>query len=218
MTLNAENLSKSDEPSISRDGCMRIDLHCHTARFSGCSSLTPEGLVTAARDAGLDAVCLTEHDRLWPVGEARRLSERFGLIVLRGMEVTTELGHVLVYGLTEPPPGMFLAATLVEAVRSAGGLAILAHPARAGQLSVAPAQRTGLFDTVEILNGSDGPEQNRAAEGLAAGHRLAGIAGSDCHGPAEAGTVATVLPRWVTSERELVAVLRLGRHRVERMR
>ena len=194
---------------------MRVDLHCHTSSYSSCSSLSAEMLLAAARAAGIDAVCLTEHDRLWPAADVRRLSDEQGITVLRGMEVTTELGHVLVYGLDAPPPGMFVAETLVAAVRAAGGLAALAHPARAGQPAVSAAQRLALFDTVEVLNGSDGPEQNRAAVGLAAGLALPGIGGSDCHIPAEVGTVATVLPCRVGTETELVAALRLGRHRVE---
>src|SRR4051794_19540552 len=111
----------------------RIDLHCHSSRFSACSSLDPDTLVRLAAAAGLDAVCLTEHDRLWPPAELDALAERHGIAVLGGAEVTTELGHVLVFGVERLPPAMFLAATLVEAVRAQGGVAVLAHPARAGQ-------------------------------------------------------------------------------------
>lgn len=133
------------------------------------------------------------------------------------MEITTEVGHVLVFGLDVPPAGAYLAATLLAAVRDAGGLAVLAHPARAGQPPIPSGDIGVLFDTVEILNGSDGPAQNRAAEALAQRTRLPGIAGSDCHSPSEVGTVATVLPRSVASERELVEVLRLGQHSVRRL-
>jgi len=196
---------------------MRVDLHCHTSRYSSCSSLAPEVLVRLAVAAGLDGVCLTEHDRLWPQEDIRRLAAESGLVVLRGMEVTTELGHVLVFGIEAPPAGMFVAATLAASVRAAGGLTALAHPARPGQPLVARAAVETLFDLVEVLNGSDGDAQNEAASGLAASSRLAGIAGSDCHAPAEVGTVATVLPHRVEHERELVAALRAGGHRVERL-
>ena len=197
---------------------MRIDLHCHTSRYSACSSLDPLALIEASRAAGLDAICLTEHDRLWPEEELRRLGAETGFTVLAGMEVTTELGHVLVFGLDNPPPLLALAGPLVAAVRAAGGLAVLAHPARAGQPAVPPATRRAFFDAVEILNGSDGPEANAAAVGLAYGLSLPGIAGSDCHSPAEVGSVATVLPGPVRDVRELVAVLRLGQHSVQQMR
>lgn len=196
---------------------MRIDLHCHTSRFSACSSLAPEALVAQARAASLDGVCLTEHDRLWPLDDLRALAARSGLVVLRGMEVTTELGHVLVFGVDAPPPAMFLARSLAEAVHRAGGLLALAHPGRAGQPRVPPHGIAALVDAVEVLNGSDGAAQNEAALALAIRAPLPGIAGSDCHAPHEVGTVATVLPVRVETEAELVAALRLGRHRVERL-
>jgi predicted metal-dependent phosphoesterase TrpH len=196
---------------------VRIDLHCHSNRFSACSSLAPEDLVARARAAGLDGICLTEHDRLWPLDDLRALASASGLVVLRGMEVTTEMGHVLVFGVDAPPPAMFLARSLAEAVRSEGGLLALAHPGRAGQPRLPPHQVAALFDAVEVLNGSDGAAQNEAARALAARAPLPGIAGSDCHAPHEVGTVATVLPVRVETEAELVAALRLGRHRVERL-
>jgi predicted metal-dependent phosphoesterase TrpH len=196
---------------------VRIDLHCHRNRFSACSSLAPEDLVARARAAGLDGICLTEHDRLWPAEDLGRLAAGSGLVVLRGMEVTTEVGHVLVFGLELPPSGMFLARALAVAVRREGGLLALAHPGRAGQPQVPPEHVAELFDAVEVLNGSDGAAQNRAAHSIAARTPLPGIAGSDCHAPHEVGTVATVLPVHVTSEAELIAALRLGRHRVERL-
>jgi predicted metal-dependent phosphoesterase TrpH len=196
---------------------VRIDLHCHTSRFSACSSLAPEDLVARARAAGLDGICLTEHDRLWPLDDLRALASASGLVVLRGMEVTTELGHVLVFGVESVPPAMFLARSLAEAVRREGGLLALAHPGRAGQQLVPPSRVAALFDAVEVLNGSDGAAQNEAARALAVRMALPGVAGSDCHAPHEVGTVAIVLPVRVTTEAELVAALRLGRHRVERL-
>src|SRR3989304_2201581 len=44
---------------------MLIDLHTHTRPLSHDSLLTPDDLIEAAKAAGLDAVCLTEHDFTW---------------------------------------------------------------------------------------------------------------------------------------------------------
>ena len=195
---------------------MLIDLHCHTQPLSACSSLSVAELVAGAKAAGLDGVCLTEHDRLRPASEIRRLSEMYAFTILQGMEVTTELGHVLVFGLGEPPPAMFLASRLREAVERAGAFMALAHPGRAGQPHVAGPTLTHLFDAVEAINGSDGPEQNRVAAALAALLPIPGIAGSDCHAPTEIGRAATRLPVPVRTEEELVAALRRGRHRAAR--
>lgn len=191
---------------------MLIDLHCHTRPRSACSSLSVAELIAGARAAGLDGVCLTEHDRLWPADEVHALAGAHGIVVLRGMEVTTELGHALVFGAHQPPPGMFLAATLRAAVERAGGLMVLAHPARAGQPHMDRTALARLFDAVETINGSDGPEQNRAATAYANRVALPGTGGSDCHAPAEIGRAATRLAAPVRSEAELVAELRRARH------
>lgn len=64
---------------------MLIDLHCHTRVRSACSALTPDALIRAARARGLDAVCLTEHDALWPLEDIEALAETMSVPVFRGM-------------------------------------------------------------------------------------------------------------------------------------
>ncbi len=197
---------------------MLIDLHCHTQPLSACSSLLPVELARLARAAGLDAVCLTEHDRLRSVDELQALSEEAGVLLLRGIEVTTELGHVLVFGLDSVPPAAFLAASLRNAVEEAGGLMLLAHPARPGQPALDPRTLTELFDAVEGVNGSDSPAQNAAAARLGAVLALPPVGGSDCHSPREVGAAATQLAQPVTSEAGLIEELRRGRHRAVDLR
>lgn len=195
-----------------------IDLHCHTQPLSACSSLSPAELARLAHAAGLDAVCLTEHDRLRSAEELRAPSGEHGLLLLRGMEVTTELGHVLVFGLDALPPGHFLAATLRRRVEEVGGLMVLAHPARPGQPAVDPRIVAELFDAVEGVNGSDSPAQNAVAARLGAAQSLPPTGGSDCHSPREVGTAATRLVQPVTNEGELIEELRRGRHQAVDLR
>ncbi len=197
---------------------MKIDLHSHTSSHSTCSSLSPEQLVELSRTAGLDAVCLTEHDRSWTDQEIRDLAERLEFVMLRGMEVTTELGHVLVFGVDRYEPDMYFAANLRRYVQAADGLMVLAHPARPGQPPADLVMHSNLFDALEGLNGSDGPAQNTAALRLGARLLLPPTAGSDCHSPREVGSVATVLEQPVFSERELIDELRRGRHQMVDLR
>ena len=63
--------------------------------------ITPLDLVQGAKVAGLDAICLTEHDYVWTVDELDELGHEHGLLILRGMEVTTGRGHMLVFGLED---------------------------------------------------------------------------------------------------------------------
>ena len=78
---------------------MLIDMHTHTSVYSTDSNLLPHEALARAAERGIDGVILTEHDVVWAAERAARLAEQVGIVVLPGVEVTTELGHVLVYGL-----------------------------------------------------------------------------------------------------------------------
>ncbi len=63
----------------------RIDLHTHSTASDG--TLTPEGLVLAAAEAGLDVVAITDHDTTggWAAAAAARPA---GLTLVRGAELS----------------------------------------------------------------------------------------------------------------------------------
>jgi predicted metal-dependent phosphoesterase TrpH len=186
-----------------------LDLHTHTRVYSRCSALTPDALVRAARDRGLDAVCITEHDALWTNDEVRTLAESMDFPVFRGMEVTTEVGHVLVFGLPRHDPAMATLDQLHRLVRREGGLMFLAHPSRRyGTLP--PADLAAYFDSVEAQNGTEGLLQNDAATSLARRLRLPGIGGSDSHSVREVGVCATRFDHAFETEAEFLDALRNG--------
>jgi len=193
-----------------------IDLHCHSLPRSTCSALQPEQLVDLARRRGLDGICLTEHDRLWPAAELAALRERTGFLVLSGVELTTEMGHVLAFGLEAVTAADAYAAGAFADAQRAGALLYLAHPARDGHLRVSK-ETVQFFESVEAINGSDTRLQNLAASGLAKGFRLPGIGGSDCHAPAEVGRAATRFTAPIASTPELVAALRSGQYEAVRL-
>jgi len=107
-----------------------IDLHTHTQPLSHDSVLSPDQLVEAARAAGLDGVCLTEHDFFWDSDQVRELQERHNFLVIPGVEVNTEDGHFLAFGLDRFVYGMHRTADLAEMVNAAGGALVAAHPYR----------------------------------------------------------------------------------------
>src|SRR6202453_5361703 len=76
-----------------------VDLHLHTNRGSSDSNLVPKDLVERARAIGIGAVCITEHDNMWDSREVAAIAADSGVIFLRGMEVTTDMGHVGAFGL-----------------------------------------------------------------------------------------------------------------------
>lgn len=193
-----------------------LDLHCHTRRHSACSALTPDALVRAARARGLDGVCITEHDALWPLADVEALSRDMGFVVLRGMEVTTEVGHVLVYGASAHHPDMGTLDALHRIVRDEGALMFLAHPSRRyGTLP--PADLSAYFDSVEAQNGTEGMLQNDNAASLARTMRLPGIGGSDAHSVREVGICATEFTAPVHDEPSFLAAIHTGQYRACRV-
>ena len=189
---------------------MLIDLHCHTRPLSSCSALGPDELVHIAAERGLDGICLTEHDRAWDGAELAELRARANLPIFSGVELTTDMGHVLAFGL-ETSGFSPIAREVFAAAEAAGAVLFLAHPARDGLLRVT-YETVEFFASVESLNGSDSRLQNMAASGLAKGFRLPGIGGSDAHTVAEVGRAATRFDEQIVTDRELLQALKSGRY------
>ena len=71
---------------------MRIDLHTHSAVSDGTDR--PGDLVRSAKAAGLDVVALTDHDTAAGWDEAALTAHEVGIVLVRGMEISTRhLGH-----------------------------------------------------------------------------------------------------------------------------
>lgn len=188
---------------------MLIDLHCHTQPLSACSALSIDVLVEAAVAKGLDGICLTEHDREWDAFALASARERSPIPVFSAVELTTDMGHVLAFGLPGADCYSPAAREVFAAAQATGGLLFLAHPARDGLLRVSH-ETVEFFESVESQNGSDSKLQNLAAAGLAKGFRLPGIGGSDAHALDEVGRAATRFTRDIRSDAELVEALREG--------
>jgi predicted metal-dependent phosphoesterase TrpH len=206
---------------------MILDLHVHTSRYSSCSRLDPDRLMIRAREEGLDGVCLTEHQVIWPQAEARDLSHRHGLAVFRGIEVTTTAGDVLVFGVDQAPPGVPTPEELKTQVDQARGIAILAHPFRGflvfgfSELKLSVEDAAGMpvmkyVHGLESANGRVTDPENDLARQVAAHLGLVAPGGSDAHSEDEVGLWRTVLDEPAADETDLVRLLRSGRFRVVR--
>ena len=199
---------------------MLIDMHVHTAVSSPCSRIDPRQLVETAPRVGLDAVCVTEHEEMEGAEVARRLGEEVGFPVFRGVEVYTELGDMLVFGLERARyPWKVPFEELLSQVREEGGAVIPAHPCRdtRGLHHILGEERAEYLlanvDAVETLNGGSSPQSNAVAQACAREYGLPGIGGSDAHFLMQLGRCLTVFEREIYSEAELVEEVRAGRCR-----
>jgi predicted metal-dependent phosphoesterase TrpH len=206
-----------------------LDMHVHTNVGSYDSNLSPLELIRYGKAAGLDGVVITEHDRGWDVALARQLGREHDFLILCGMEVSTDLGHILVYGLEEYVSGILYAETLRQVVDKVDGVMFAAHPYRRAFVNTngrwdAPkptptvreaADRTivQLVDGLEIYNGATGDRENALAVAVGDYAGVRGIGGSDAHSEHGLGCCATEFTRQVRDERELIEELRAGRFR-----
>jgi hypothetical protein len=206
-----------------------LDMHVHTTIGSYDSNLSPLDLIRVGKAAGLDGVVVTEHDRGWDRDLARRLGEEHDFLMLCGMEVSTDLGHILVYGLEEYVSGILYAETLRQVVDRIEGVMFAAHPYRRAFVNTngrwdAPkptltvqqaADHTivQLVDGLEVYNGATGDRENALAVAVKEYVGVHGIGGSDAHSEHGLGCCATQFERCIRSERELIEELRAGRFR-----
>ena len=205
---------------------MLVDLHCHTSPRSSCSRATLEGLVAHARARGVDALCITEHDLRWSDEDLADASRAVAFPLLRGIEVSTDVGHVLAYGELRRP--LWRGYTLEELAAEAeetGAALVLAHPvrylageraARAGRTPPPPEAVAGLpqwslVHAVEAMSTQTTVDEHAlVAAALAVAPRPA-TAGSDAHDDEKAGTYATRFERTVRTAADLAAEIRAGR-------
>ena len=107
---------------------IEVDLHMHTDHSSDCA--TPvDVLLATARDVGLGAIAVTDHNEISGALDARAKAAEYGIKVIVGEEVkTADQGEVIGLFIEEKiPRGMTLEETIAE-IRRQGGIVYVPHP------------------------------------------------------------------------------------------
>ena len=213
--------AENPQPDQKVPGGLVIDLHVHSLPASPCSSIAVEQLIEEAKEIGLDGICLTDHNHSWASDMVEGLRQKHSFLILKGNEITTEQGDILVFGLEEDVKGIIKLAELRGKVLRAGGFMIAAHPFRGfltfgvGYLGLTKekAMARPVFkwvDAVEVLNSKVSEEENSFAARVADGLGLPVTGGSDAHGPGEVGNYATRFPGRIQNEQDLIEALKKG--------
>ena len=210
---------------------MIADLHVHT-RLSSDSNVAPEQYLEFAKSSGrgLGAICFTEH-RLFPsdreVGRRyAELAEQFQVAIFKGIEADTDLGHLLLFGVTDEvtrrfdlTARMLKSDSLIEVLHHEGGVAIPPHPFRSSgygsRLDALLGRHGAALGAIEVLNGQNSIEENRRAQEAALKLGLTAVGGSDAHFATAKWfmTIATEFERDLHTVEQLCAEIRAGRAR-----
>ncbi|SHJ81508.1 hypothetical protein SAMN02745248_01011 [Hathewaya proteolytica DSM 3090] len=189
---------------------MIIDTHLHENRYSDDSLMSLEEAVQAAKDAGLHAICVTDHDSN---GLRKDLGSSFlmnDLLVIVGAEILTYEGDILVFGLEKLPEAKLHAKELLEIVNAAGGIGICAHPYRNNNRGLGDNIRElhSLLAGVETFNGSTTPHANLYAYAIAMEFGLGCFGAGDSHITKKVGCFATEFKDDIKNEADFIRAVK----------
>jgi len=206
-----------------------VDMHVHTSPTSSDSMLDPHDLVRVAVANGLTGVNISDHDQMLERHAIAAFRDQYEQpFVNFGMEVSTDLGHMIAVGLREYLPGIRRAAQLRLELERVGGFLIVAHPfrhlfepvtaMRTGKtFDMTPEQAAETMDVfrvvhgIEVANGANTPRENEFAAEVARILGLVATGGSDAHSTSGVGAFSTGFARAVASEDALLEELHAGR-------
>ena len=197
---------------------MLLDLHVHSV-YSLDSPTPPEDYARRAVELGLHGLAFMEHKRLVADFDFSALGQKYGLLLLHGVEAETYWGHLLLYGADAELDRAFDLSKrldpvpLVRALHQRGGLAVPAHLFRPYiSLGVRALDLDGVR-AVETLNGGNTDDENRAAVQWAERVGLTALGGSDAHFASELGACFTEFEKDLASLSDLIAEIKAGRCR-----
>lgn len=198
-----------------------VDLHCHTF-YSGDGISSPEKMIAGARTKGLHGIAITDHNtcEAIPYLLEQGLMRPDGLpvndfLVIPGVEVTTDEGHLLCIGAILPDAPNLKGRPALEVcdlIHQHGGLAIPPHPYdlfRAGIRS--STLKTLPVDAIEVFNAATTLRRyNESAFAYAKERKLPMTAASDAHHHAAVGTAYTIIKSDELSVRSVLAQIVRG--------
>lgn len=200
-------------------------MHVHSKRSDDAGG-TVEGYlkwinVLKKKGFQVDGFVLTEHRTFDTESDYTDIGKQYNTVVLKGSEIETDLGHVLVYGVTPWLLNQFdftniklSAKEVFSAVKDAGGYAVAAHPGRT-RIGLWQHVQNGVtlpdIQTVELLNGGSNSEENGLSSELAKLYGFSGVGGSDSHYVSTIGKYITNFDGKIASLEDLIFELSHGK-------
>ena len=181
-----------------RPDWINADLHIHSNYSKDCVSPV-EGILQTAREIGLGAIAIADHNEIEGAFLARELSQGDPFVIV-AEEVKTAEGEVIGLFLQERiPPALSFDETL-SLIKEQGGLVYVPHPF--DRLRTTPTYRALVdnlhrIDVIEIYNAKVALESfNLSAERFAAKYNIVAGAGSDAHVLQGLGTAMIRMPKF----------------------
>jgi predicted metal-dependent phosphoesterase TrpH len=179
---------------------VRVDMHSHTM-FSGDSTTTLDEIVESVVEAGIDVLCVTDHNAIEGAVRLQRELEGNGICrVIVGEEVRTHTGEIIGLFLTERISFGDNAIDTAKQIRKQGGVMYVPHPfdpmrRNLTEASLIELSDLGLVDAIEAHNSKTSLQSlNKRAREFGESRGLALGAGSDAHVPHALGSAFVEMP------------------------
>lgn len=180
--LDAARMRPADQPATR----VVADLHVRAGR-----DLSPDQIVVACAERGIDVVCVTSPDGLGP-GRAAAAAAPPSLSVIVGQEIATTEGALVGLFLTHPVAAGLVPEDAAAAVHAQGGLVMVPHPDAGAPPAATLRRLAGSVDLHQVMSGADDVADPAAPALRRLGLRV--CAGSGATRPQEVGTAVTELP------------------------
>ena len=198
---------------------MILDMHAHSIKSDdGRAKVENYCQWIKAKNIPIDGFVLTEHRQFDNESDYTELGKTNGITILKGSEVETEYGHVLVFGVTLALQQEFDFANInleleqvIEACNKHGAIAVPCHPGRPRVGMAAHLEEFGVpkgVEIVEVINGGSRENEDQISAQMAEQLSFSGIGGSDAHIASQIGKCATQFDASIATMSELVEALK----------
>lgn len=199
------------------------EIHCHTT-YSNIykktieSLTTPQQLLIEAKNKGLSAVAITDHNTLEGYRKGLPIAENLGIVLIPAEEIDTDgKGQILAYGINKEIKPYRIPKNIIEDIHQAGGIAIIAHPFDIVRGMENLEEVTKLADGIEIKN--FGAFHNKMSENYSIRNNIKiRTGGSDAHYYKLVGTVRLRFPENTRIADDYLKCLRANEFKIETTR
>ncbi len=160
-----------------------FDLHVHTC-YSPDGHAYIKDIIKILRKKGFKGAAITDHNT---VKGALQKHDCDDFLIIPGIEVSTEKGHILGIGIREEVKKRN-ADEVINELHEQGAIAVLAHPYRWH-----PPKIHSPLDGIETFNARSFPSHNKKAKNLAHALNMPETGGSDAHYLSEMGRGYTLM-------------------------
>ncbi len=173
---------------------IKIDMHVHS-KYSEDADGTLEEIINVLKKKGLNGVAITDHNSVEGGFRARQVAPK-DFLVIPGVEISTQDGHLIALNVTENIPRDRSVDETVDIILDKGGLPIVPHLFRKMSGIKRPNLEYSLkkIPAIEVFNGCSLPKTNIKTAKIARALKLGGTGGSDSHSSAYVGYGYTVIP------------------------